>query len=229
MVDNRRAGITGGVRVSTLSLIDLAGSERAAENKERRQEGSHINRSLLTLGTVIARLSSVDKEGNGKDKDGNHLPYRDSKLTRLLQPALSGNSLVSILCTIAIPPANMSALNATHTGETMNTLKFAARARNNIVSHAKKGDESIIGGVGDAGSRVLLERYRMEILELRQQLDDQKKKEGTDHKDLVEREEKEIERVSYILFLLCCASLFHLQTPLACWNVALMRTVPAAL
>lgn len=196
MVDNRRAGITGGVRVSTLSLIDLAGSERAAENKERRQEGSHINRSLLTLGTVIARLSSVDKEGNGKDKDGNHLPYRDSKLTRLLQPALSGNSLVSILCTIAIPPANMSALNATHTGETMNTLKFAARARNNIVSHAKKGDESIIGGVGDAGSRVLLERYRMEILELRQQLDDQKKKEGTDHKDLVEREEKEIERHS---------------------------------
>src|SRR6187402_762215 len=47
----------GGVRVSTLSLIDLAGSERAAESKERRQEGSHINRSLLTLGTVIARLS----------------------------------------------------------------------------------------------------------------------------------------------------------------------------
>lgn len=196
MVDNRRAGITGGVRVSTLSLIDLAGSERAAENKERRQEGSHINRSLLTLGTVIARLSSVDKDGNGKDKDGNHLPYRDSKLTRLLQPALSGNSLVSILCTIAIPPATMSALNTTHTGETMNTLKFAARARNNIVSHAKKGDESIVGGVGDAGSRVLLERYRMEILELRQQLDDQKKKEGSEVKDLVEREEKEIERHS---------------------------------
>ncbi|KAG0134845.1 Kinesin-like protein [Tuber indicum] len=196
MVDNRRAGITGGVRVSTLSLIDLAGSERAAENKERRTEGAHINRSLLTLGTVIARLSSVDKEGNGKDKDGNHLPYRDSKLTRLLQPALSGGSLVSILCTIALPPSQVSgAANATHIGETMNTLKFAARARNNIVSHAKKADESLAGGV-DAGSRVLLERYRMEITELRSQLDSQKRKEGDDMRDREEREEREVERHS---------------------------------
>jgi len=201
MVDNRRAGITGGVRVSTLSLIDLAGSERAAENKERRTEGAHINRSLLTLGTVIARLSSVDKEGNGKDKDGNHLPYRDSKLTRLLQPALSGGSLVSILCTIALPPSQVSgAANATHIGETMNTLKFAARARNNIVSHAKKVDESLAGGV-DAGSRVLLERYRMEITELRTQLDSQKRKEGDDMKDREEREEREVERVCFILLI----------------------------
>ncbi|PUU77027.1 kinesin motor domain-domain-containing protein [Tuber borchii] len=196
MADNRRAGITGGVRVSTLSLIDLAGSERAAENKERRTEGAHINRSLLTLGTVIARLSSVDKEGNGKDKDGNHLPYRDSKLTRLLQPALSGGSLVSILCTIALPPSQVSgAANATHIGETMNTLKFAARARNNIVSHAKKVDESLTGGV-DAGSRVLLERYRMEITELRAQLDSQKRREGDDMRDREEREEREVERHS---------------------------------
>lgn len=202
MADNRRAGITGGVRVSTLSLIDLAGSERAAENKERRTEGAHINRSLLTLGTVIARLSSVDKEGNGKDKDGNHLPYRDSKLTRLLQPALSGGSLVSILCTIALPPSQVSgAANATHIGETMNTLKFAARARNNIVSHAKKVDESLTGGV-DAGSRVLLERYRMEITELRAQLDSQKRREGDDMRDREEREEREVERVCFILLIL---------------------------
>lgn len=202
MAENRRAGITGGVRVSTLSLIDLAGSERAAENKERRTEGAHINRSLLTLGTVIARLSSVDKEGNGKDKDGNHLPYRDSKLTRLLQPALSGGSLVSILCTIALPPSQVSgAANATHIGETMNTLKFAARARNNIVSHAKKVDESLTGG-GDAGSRVLLERYRMEITELRAQLDSQKRREGDDMRDREEREEREVERVCFILLIL---------------------------
>lgn len=197
MVDSRRAGISGGVRVSTLSLIDLAGSERAAENKERRTEGAHINRSLLTLGTVIARLSSVDKEGNGKDKDGNHLPYRDSKLTRLLQPALSGGSLVSILCTIALPPAQAGAPNATHIGETMNTLKFAARARNNIVSHAKKADESLAGGV-DAGSRVLLERYRMEIMELRNQLESQKRKEDDQVKDREEREEREVERVCFV-------------------------------
>lgn len=173
----KRSGILpGGVRVSTLSLIDLAGSEKAAESKERRQEGAHINKSLLTLGTVISRLSdSKEKEGKGGDKDGKHLPYRDSKLTRLLQGALSGNSLVSILCTIQINASGTAAAVNTHTSETLNTLKFASRAKNNIVSHAKKAEESL-GAGGEGGAHVLLERYRMEIVELRQQLDSQSKK-----------------------------------------------------
>ncbi|KAJ5818273.1 hypothetical protein N7474_003864 [Penicillium riverlandense] len=168
---DKRAGIApGGVRVSTLSLIDLAGSERAADDKERRTEGAHINKSLLTLGNIISRLSdNKDKQGNPADREGRHLPYRDSKLTRLLQPALSGNSLVSILCTIQCA----TGVNA-HTGETLNTLKFAARAKNNIVSHAKKAEEAYGAGGGD-GSRVLLERYRMEIQALRGQLDTQSK------------------------------------------------------
>lgn len=174
---DKRIGITpGGVRVSTLSLIDLAGSERAAETKERRAEGAHINKSLLTLGTVIARLSGdKDKNGNSTDRDGRHLPYRDSKLTRLLQPALSGNSLVSILCTIQINSNGSVASASTLTGETVNTLKFAARAKNNIVSHAKRAEEAIGTASGDAGSRVLLERYRMEIQTLKSQLDGQAK------------------------------------------------------
>jgi len=125
------------VRVSTLSLIDLAGSERAAETKERRTEGAHINKSLLTLGTVISKLSG-DKTGNSADKD-KHLPYRDSKLTRLLQGALSGDSLVSILCTIQIGAAGSVATAQNHTIETLNTLKFASRAKNNIVSHREEG------------------------------------------------------------------------------------------
>ena len=174
-IAEKRSGITpGGVRVSTLSLIDLAGSERAAETKERREEGSHINKSLLTLGTVIARLSGdKDKDGKPLDKSGKHLPYRDSKLTRLLQGALSGDSLVSILCTIQIGAAGSAAAGVTHTGETLNTLKFASRAKNNIVSHAKKAEESL-GAGGDGGARVLLERYRLEIAELRDQLSSQK-------------------------------------------------------
>ncbi|KAL8928285.1 MAG: hypothetical protein Q9208_001995 [Pyrenodesmia sp. 3 TL-2023] len=176
IAENKRAPLVpGGVRVSTLSMIDLAGSERAAESKERRTEGAHINKSLLTLGTVIARLSSEkDSSGNPTDKDGKHLPYRDSKLTRLLQPALSGNSLVSILCTIQIGSAGSVATATGHNGETLNTLKFAARAKNNIISHAKKAEEAF-GSGNDAGSRVLLERYRMEIQTLRQQLDSQGK------------------------------------------------------
>ncbi|KAL8731754.1 MAG: hypothetical protein Q9166_003201 [cf. Caloplaca sp. 2 TL-2023] len=174
--ENKRAPLVpGGVCVSTLSMIDLAGSERAAESKERRTEGAYINKSLLTLGTVIARLSSEkDSSGNSTDKDGKHLPYRDSKLTRLLQPTLSGNSLVSILCTIQIGSAGSIATATGHTGETLNTLKFAARAKNNIVSHAKKAEEAI-GSGNVAGSRVLLERYRVEIQTLRQQLEGQGK------------------------------------------------------
>ena len=185
---NRRTAITpGGVRVSTLSLIDLAGSERAADSKERRTEGAHINKSLLTLGTVIARLSGdKDKSGHPTDRDGKHLPYRDSKLTRLLQPALCGNSLISILCTIQIGSVGSAAAANNHTGETLNTLKFAARAKNNIVSHAKKAEEAA-GAGGDAASRGLLERYRHEIQTLRGQLETQAAVQA-------EKEEKQIEK-----------------------------------
>ena len=188
--DKRAAIIPGGVRVSTLSMIDLAGSERAADSKERQKEGAHINKSLLTLGTIIAKLSG-DKDGNGNptDKDGKHLPYRDSKLTRLLQPALSGNSLVSILCTIQTGSAGSVATVSGHAGETLNTLKFAARAKNNIVSHAKRAEEAL-GAAGDGGSRVLLERYRMEIQELRGQLEAQKKEQL--QKEEIEEKEQEM-------------------------------------
>ena len=188
--DKRSALVPGGVRVSTLSMIDLAGSERAADNKERQKEGAHINKSLLTLGTIISKLSGdTDSNGNPTDREGKHLPYRDSKLTRLLQPALSGTSLISILCTIQIGSAGSVATASGHTGETLNTLKFAARAKNNIVSHAKKAEEAL-GAAGDGGSRVLLERYRMEIQDLRGQLEAQKKDQV--QKEEVEEKEEEM-------------------------------------
>ncbi|ANB10963.1 Kip2p [Sugiyamaella lignohabitans] len=110
---------------STLYLCDLAGSERAVSQSERRKEGAFINKSLLTLGTVIARLSSNNNAG--------HIPYRDSKLTRLLQPALSGKSLVSVLCTIQTTAYSYI--------ETLSTLRFAARAKNIVVS-AKRNDDA---------------------------------------------------------------------------------------
>ncbi|KAL5396797.1 hypothetical protein PMIN06_006581 [Paraphaeosphaeria minitans] len=195
--ESKRTPITpGGVRVSTLSLIDLAGSEKAADNKERRTEGSHINKSLLTLGTVIARLSGdKDKATSDKDKSSKekHLPYRDSKLTRLLQGALSGGALVSILCTIQIGASGSSAATNTHIGETLSTLKFASRAKNNIVSHAKKADESL-GAAGDAGSRALLDRYRLEIEELRKQLEEKKKAEETHSEHAEQDKDEEVEK-----------------------------------
>lgn len=191
----------GGVLVSTLSLIDLAGSERAAENKERRTEGAHINKSLLTLGTVIGRLSGADDKVEGgktidREKSLKHLPYRDSKLTRLLQPALSGDSLVSILCTIQLSAAGSAAAATSHTGETLNTLKFASRAKNNIVSHAKRNESNATGA--DPGSRALLDRYRIEIQELRAQLEQQNKaKEEAEQQEEIQqdrRREEELER-----------------------------------
>lgn len=183
--DKRSGLIPGGVRVSTLSLIDLAGSERAADSKERRTEGSHINKSLLTLGTVIARLSGdKDKDGKPTDKDGKHLPYRDSKLTRLLQGALSGEALVSILCTIQMGSAG-SAAGSTHVNETLNTLKFASRAKNNIVSHAKKHEEP-----SNAEDGTLLERYRREISDLKTKLEQANSKKSFDVEDEIEREKE---------------------------------------
>ncbi|WZY79099.1 hypothetical protein YC2023_025483 [Brassica napus] len=97
-----------------LHLVDLAGSERA---KRTGSDGVHINKGLLALGNVISALGDEKKR-----KDGAHVPYRDSKLTRLLQDSLGGNSrTVMIAC---ISPADINA------EETLNTLKYANRARN---------------------------------------------------------------------------------------------------
>ena len=85
----------GAIRVASLNLVDLAGSERQSSTGAegaKLKEGSQINKSLLILGNVISKLS----EG----KAGQHIPYRDSKLTRILEPALGGNSRTAILCTV---------------------------------------------------------------------------------------------------------------------------------
>lgn len=102
------------VLCSTLNLIDLAGSERLYDIEMRQDvqdETAHINKSLFTLSLVINKLA----DGNAQ-----HVPYRDSKLTRILQNSLGGNSLTAIICTIS--PASINFF------QTMGTLKFATRA-----------------------------------------------------------------------------------------------------
>ncbi|KAE8676118.1 hypothetical protein F3Y22_tig00111633pilonHSYRG00117 [Hibiscus syriacus] len=91
-----------GVLCDKKNLVDLAGSERVCQTNAygvRLKEGSHINRSLLTLTTVIRKLT------DGKRSD--HIPYRDSKLTRILQNSLGGNARTAIICTIS-PALNFS-------------------------------------------------------------------------------------------------------------------------
>lgn len=113
---------------ATLSLCDLAGSERATSSLERLKEGAYINKSLLALSTVINKLSLASTT-----LTADHIPYRDSKLTRLLQPALSGSSLVLILCTVHLGSGS-GLTNQHRISETYNTLRFAARAKDIVVS-----------------------------------------------------------------------------------------------
>ncbi|PIN26851.1 Kinesin-like protein [Handroanthus impetiginosus] len=101
--------------VAAVNFVDLAGSERASQSLSagaRLKEGCHINRSLLTLGTVIRKLSK------GR---GGHIPYRDSKLTRILQTSLGGNARTAIICTMS--PAR------SHVEQSRNTLLFASCAK----------------------------------------------------------------------------------------------------
>ncbi|XP_055833970.1 kinesin-like protein KIN-7D, mitochondrial isoform X2 [Solanum dulcamara] len=136
-----------GVIFSQLNLIDLAGSESSKTETTglRRKEGSYINKSLLTLGTVIGKLS----EGKAS-----HVPYRDSKLTRLLQTSLSGHGHVSLICTVTPASSNME--------ETHNTLKFASRAKRVEIyaSRNKIIDE-----------KSLIKKYQREISCLKEELD----------------------------------------------------------
>uniref|UniRef100_A0A453RQE9 Kinesin motor domain-containing protein n=1 Tax=Aegilops tauschii subsp. strangulata TaxID=200361 RepID=A0A453RQE9_AEGTS len=108
--------------VSCVNFVDLAGSERASQTASagmRLKEGSHINRSLLTLGKVVRQLS--------KGRNG-HIPYRDSKLTRILQSSLGGNARTAIVCTMS--PAH------THIEQSRNTLLFATCAKE-VVTNAQ--------------------------------------------------------------------------------------------
>ncbi|CAG8704411.1 17982_t:CDS:2, partial [Racocetra persica] len=105
---------------SKFHFVDLAGSERlkrTSTNGERIKEGISINSGLLALGNVISALGDPTKA-----KNTTHIPYRDSKLTRLLQDSLGGNALTLMIACVSPAEYNV--------GETINTLKYANRARN---------------------------------------------------------------------------------------------------
>lgn len=114
IVEQQDKSSSGAVMVAKFHLVDLAGSERAGKTKavgERLKEGITINQGLLSLGNVISALC-----------DGNsHVPYRNSKLTRLLQDSLGGNSHTVMIACVSPADSNLE--------ETLNTLRYADRAR----------------------------------------------------------------------------------------------------
>lgn len=102
-------------KVGKLYLVDLAGSEKVGKTGaagKRLEEAKNINKSLTVLGQVINSLT---------DGKSTHVPYRDSKLTRVLQEALGGNSKTSLIITCSPSPYNEA--------ETLGTLRFGMRAK----------------------------------------------------------------------------------------------------
>ncbi|EDQ85986.1 uncharacterized protein MONBRDRAFT_28757 [Monosiga brevicollis MX1] len=114
----RNSGTTAHVLTAKMSLIDLAGSERASATSNRgarMREGANINKSLLALGSCINALASTARRKP-------HVPYRNSKLTRLLKDSLGGNTRTIML-------ANVSPSYGTY-DDTFNTLQYAKSAKN---------------------------------------------------------------------------------------------------
>lgn len=140
IVEQQDKSSNGAVTVAKFHLVDLAGSERAGKTKavgERFKEGITINQGLLSLGNVISALC-----------DGNsHVPYRNSKLTRLLQDSLGGNSHTVMIACVSPADSNLD--------ETLNTLRYADRAR-------KIKNKPIVN----------IDPQQAEIVRLRQQLQD---------------------------------------------------------
>ncbi|XP_005918583.1 kinesin-like protein KIF21B isoform X6 [Haplochromis burtoni] len=131
-------------------FVDLAGSERlkrTGATGDRAREGISINCGLLALGNVISALGDQTKKGG-------HVPYRDSKLTRLLQDSLGGNSrTVMIAC---VSPSDRDFM------ETLNTLKYANRARNiknKVMVNQDKTSQQI------SALRAEIARLQMELME----------------------------------------------------------------
>ena len=142
------------VRHGQLNLVDLAGSEcvgRSGVKGEQKREAGSINQSLLTLGRVITAL--VDHHG--------HVPYRDSKLTRLLQESLGGKAKTCIIATLS--PSHLAY------EETLSTLEYAHRAR------AIKNVPQVNARTG---KRVVMKEFAQEIEQLRTQLQMTREKNG---------------------------------------------------
>ncbi|KAJ4833321.1 Kinesin-like protein KIN-8B [Turnera subulata] len=141
-----------------LALVDLAGSERASETNsggQKLRDGANINRSLLALANCINALGKQHKKGLA------YVPYRNSKLTRILKDGLSGNSQTVMVATVS--PAG----GQYH--HTVNTLKYADRAKE-IKTHIQKNIGTVDTHVSDY--QRMIESLQTEVCRLRKELED---------------------------------------------------------
>jgi hypothetical protein len=154
-------------KVGKLNLVDLAGSERvnlSGASGNRLKESQQINKSLAELGNVISALTESTSR--------KHIPYRNSKLTRMLEDSLGGNCKTTMMAMIS--PA-FEAMQ-----ETISTLKFANRAKN-IRNEAKVNE--------DLDQKSLLRKYERELKKLRAELEERSKN-VVDKRRLLELDEQ---------------------------------------
>ncbi|KAJ3332257.1 hypothetical protein HDU76_000804 [Blyttiomyces sp. JEL0837] len=143
---------------SKFHFVDLAGSERLKRTNaegDRKKEGISINQGLLALGNVISALGDESRKSS-------HVPYRDSKLTRMLQDSLGGNSQTLMLACVSPSDANY--------GETVSTLTYANRARN--IRNRVVINQDFFGGGGPGGlvAEKEIKHLRSLVAELREEV-----------------------------------------------------------
>ncbi|XP_059704364.1 kinesin-like protein KIF18A isoform X2 [Haemorhous mexicanus] len=185
---DKTASINQNIRIAKMSLIDLAGSERAKATSAkgaRFVEGTNINRSLLALGNVINALSDP--------KSKKHIPYRNSKLTRLLKDSLGGNCRTIMIA--AISPSSL------FYDDTYNTLKYANRAKD-IKSTLKSNVVSLDSHISQYAK--ICDEQKKEILMLKEKLREYEEKQASipeNHNtaELSTNQRVEIERYKEIL------------------------------
>ncbi|CAI2349829.1 unnamed protein product [Caenorhabditis sp. 36 PRJEB53466] len=159
----------GLVTQGKLQLVDLAGSERQSKTGaqgERLKEAAKINLSLSTLGNVISSLV---------DGKSTHVPYRNSKLTRLLQDSLGGNSKTVMIANVGPASYNYD--------ETLSTLRYANRAKN-IQNVAR---------INEDPKDAQLRKFQLEIEQLRKQLDEENRGDDDSNEETWEAKMKDKE------------------------------------
>eukprot|EP00440_Ansanella_granifera_P054197 gb/GFBE01058749.1/.p1 GENE.gb/GFBE01058749.1/~~gb/GFBE01058749.1/.p1 ORF type:complete len:1165 (+),score=241.74 gb/GFBE01058749.1/:1-3495(+) len=151
-------------QLGRLSLVDLAGSERIKSSEatgDRLKEAQHINRSLSALADVVV----------AKEKGVAHVPYRNSKLTHLLQDALGGQPSSRTVIIVALPPTR------TALGETLHSLQLSSRLNSISIQRASRGSSIFLqlpGGAGyteDEALRLEADRLRIENARMRSRLE----------------------------------------------------------
>ncbi|KAI9718043.1 MAG: hypothetical protein M1812_004301 [Candelaria pacifica] len=176
-------------RLARIRLVDLAGSERAKATEAtgaRLREGSNINKSLTTLGRVIAALADPRHGRSSSRKHKDVVPYRDSILTWLLKDSLGGNSKTAMIACIA--PSDYD--------ETLSTLRYADQAKH-IRTRAVVNQDSMSAAERDAEMAVLQEEIRMLQVRVGQQA--VTKRENDLQSQQLEEYQKQVERLQRMM------------------------------